>query len=289
MTTVFVKSSDGADWWEQFSPSLILFLHTRGLRVCAWQFVYGDKPLDEARVGAQAVAAGADCLVIDAETHYEGRYVAAQQYMSALRAAIGPAYPVGLTSFPYVDYHPRFPYSVFLAPGGAQANLPQVYWKEIGGTVDAVSAKTVAHNRIYGVPMAPLGQAYNGPASADLERFRALWAGYGAAGVSWWSWQSASDRTWTTLTQPAPGAIRTPDPGWPVLSRGSTGDEVVWLQQHLINADPSMTLDGRYTAAVESAVRAFQRTRGLAVSGETDAATWQSLLSLPLRQVRWTP
>ena len=36
------------------------------------------------------------------------------------RQAIGPEYPLGLTSFPYVDYHPRVPYSIFLGPGGAQ-------------------------------------------------------------------------------------------------------------------------------------------------------------------------
>ena len=86
------------------------------------------------------------------------------------RAQIGPSYPLGLTSFPWVDYHPDFPYSVFLAPGAAQANLPQVYWKAIGGSVDAVSARTVAHNRIYGSPIAPLGQAYDGSVPADMTR-----------------------------------------------------------------------------------------------------------------------
>src|SRR3954452_13826313 len=129
--TVFVKSSDGNTAWAQFNPTLVQALHAQGLRACAWQFVYGADPAGEAAQGARAVGAGADCLVIDAESSYEGRYAQAQVYMAALRAAIGPAYPVGLTSFPYVDYHPRLPYSVFLAPGAAQANLPQVYWKAI--------------------------------------------------------------------------------------------------------------------------------------------------------------
>ena len=158
ISTVFVKSSDGPDdAWAQFNPTLVQALHAYGLHVCAWQFVYGADPLGEAAQGASAVAAGADCLVIDAESRYEGRYAQAQQYVAALRAAVGPAYPIGLTSFPYVDYHPGLPYSVFLAPGAAQVNLPQVYWKDIGGSVDAVSARTWAHNRIYGVPIAPLG------------------------------------------------------------------------------------------------------------------------------------
>ena len=288
IATVFVKSADRADVWEQFSPKLVADLHARGLRVCAWQFVYGADPIGEASAGAASVAAGADCLVIDAETAYEGRYVAAQRYLAALRSAIGPSYPLGLTTFPYVDYHPRFPYSVFLGPGGAQANLPQVYWKAIGGSVDAVSAKTVANNRIYGTPMAPLGQSYDAPSAADLRRFRAIWAGYGAGGLSWWSWQASSAATWAVLSEPAPAPVVPPDPGWPALRRGSTGDQVIWLQQHLASADPSVALNARFTAATEAALKSFQTARGLPPTGETDAATWQALLAVPLRPVDWT-
>jgi hypothetical protein len=288
MRTVYVKSSDAASVWSQFTPQLVADLHARGLRVCAWQFVYGSNPLGEAAAGAAAVRAGADCLIIDAETAYEGRYASAQRYLGALRLAIGPGYPVGLTTFPYVDFHPHLPYSVFLGPGGAQANLPQVYWKEIGGSVDAVSAKTVAHNRIYQAPIAPLGQAYSAPPPADLARFRAIWAGYGAAGLSWWSWQSASDTTWATLTQPAPAPIVLADPGWPTLKRGGSGDEVIWMQQHLVSADPSVVVDGTFTAATEASLAAFQTARGLPASGTTDAATWQALLALPMRPVDWT-
>ncbi len=207
MSTVFVKSADGGDVWEQFTPQLVADLHARGLRACAWQFVYGADPQAEASAAAASIAAGADCFVIDAETKYEGRYASAQRYLAALRGAIGPNYPLGFTSFPYVDYHPRLPYSVFLGPGGAQANLPQVYWKAIGGSVDAVSAKTVAHNRIYGTPIAPLGQSYDTPKADDLRRFRALWAGYGAGGLSWWSWQATGAAAWAVLTEPAPAPV----------------------------------------------------------------------------------
>jgi hypothetical protein len=42
--------------------------------------VYGDDPLGEAAVGAEAVSNGADCLVIDAEAAYEGRYASARTY-----------------------------------------------------------------------------------------------------------------------------------------------------------------------------------------------------------------
>jgi hypothetical protein len=286
--TVFVKSADGTSAWSQFTPQLVADLHARGLRACGWQFVYGADPIGEAAAGVGAAQAGADCLVIDAETAYEGRYAAAQRYLAALRATLGPDYPVGFTSFPYVEYHARLPYSVFLGAGGAQANLPQVYWKDIGASVDAVSARTLAENRVYGTPLAPLGQAFSNPDPADLVRFRAIWAGYGAAGLSWWSWQASSDTTWATLSQPPPPPLVLPDPGWPSLRRGSSGDHVVWLQQHLASADPTVAIDGRFTAATQAALIAFQTARGLPPSGESDAATWQAVLALPVVAVDWT-
>jgi glycerophosphoryl diester phosphodiesterase len=76
--------------WAQFSPELVQALHANGLRACAWQFVYGNDPR-RGGAGRDAVAAGADCLVIDAETATRASYAQAQQYMFALRAAIGPA------------------------------------------------------------------------------------------------------------------------------------------------------------------------------------------------------
>src|SRR3954453_16453596 len=191
--TVFVKSSDGATPWAQFSPALVQALHAQGLRACAWQFVYGADPAAEAAQGARAVATGADCLVIDAESKYEGRYAQAQQDVTALRAAIGPEFPVGFTSFPYVDFHPRLPYSVFLPPGAAQANVPQVYWKAIGGAGDGGSAKTCAHNRLYDAPLAPLGQTYQSPAPSELQRFRQIWSSYGVGGLSGGRWHASPE------------------------------------------------------------------------------------------------
>ena len=41
---VYLKSGDGATAWPQFSPATVATLHAAGLRVCAWQFVYGRRP-----------------------------------------------------------------------------------------------------------------------------------------------------------------------------------------------------------------------------------------------------
>jgi hypothetical protein len=289
ISTVFVKSSDGpADRLPQFSPDLVAALHANGLRACAWQFVYGDDPVGEANLGADAVRTGADCLVIDAETKYEGRYAAAQQYLNALRAQIGPAYPLGFTSFPYVDYHSRLPYSVFLGPNGAQANLPQVYWKAIGHTVDAASAHTLAHNRIYGTAIAPLGQTYDAAPPEEIARFRAIWAGYGSGGISWWSWQATAAPAWPALGPAAVAPIPFVDPGWPALSKGNKGDQVVWLQQHLASYDPAVTVTSTFDPATDAAVRRLQGERGIEVTGTTDPLTWAAALGFPLTPVDWT-
>src|SRR5947209_10751901 len=171
--TVFVKSGDGTTYWPQFSQ-VVRPLQAGGLKVCGWQYVYGDRPGDEATVAAQAVKTGADCFVIDAEAQYEGKYSAAIKYMRKLRSKAGKHYPIGLAGFPYVDYHPSFPYSVFLGPGGAQFNVPQVYWKEIGGGVDAVTDHAYRFNRPYGRPVDPPGHAYNHHSADHHTRFPPL-------------------------------------------------------------------------------------------------------------------
>ena len=84
VSTLIIKSGDGADLWSQFSPQVVAELHANGLRVCAWQYVYGDHPIYEAEVGAAAVRDGANCLLIDAESEYQGKYVQAQEYIKKL-------------------------------------------------------------------------------------------------------------------------------------------------------------------------------------------------------------
>ncbi len=290
VSTVFVKSSDGStNYWSQFSPELVAQLHAAGLHVCAWQYVYGTGPAGEANLGAKAVASGADCLVIDAEAEYEGRYGSAQTYIADLRTQIGPSYPLGLASFPYVGYHTSFPYSVFLGPNGAQFNAPQMYWKDIGTSVDTVYANTYIANRVYGRPIYPLGQTYNHPSSAELVRFREEALDYGASGLSWWDWQETPAAAWTALAAPlAPLTSVTPNPGYTELAQGSRGDPVLWMQEHLAGAIPTQATSGIFDATTAANLKQFQSAHGIAPTGKTEAATWQALLAVPPVAVNWT-
>jgi Putative peptidoglycan binding domain len=290
ITTLYVKSSDGGStFWSQFTPALVAEVHALGLQICAWQYVYGNDPIGEADLGIRAVQDGADCLAIDAEDQYGGKYAAAQTYIDALRAGVGPAYPVGLASFPYVDYHETVPFSVFLGPGGAQFNVPQIYWKTIGTSPDAAYAHMFIQNRIYSRAIAPLGQFYGGVSAGQIARFREVAATYGAPGVSWWDWQASSAAEWAALTAPL---VATPpvvvSRQWPQLAQHARGDQVLWMQEYLAAAEPRTPISGIFDPATLAALEAFQASRGLPVTGVTDATTWLALLALTPVPVTWT-
>lgn len=287
--TLYVKSGDAGSYWSQFSSGLVEALHTGGLDVCAWQFVYGDSPVAEAKIGAAAVRHGADCLVIDAEASYEGRYASAERYIRALRARIGAEFPLSLAGFPYVDYHPAFPYSVFFGPEGAAFNQPQMYWKAIGTSVRAVFEHTYLFNRLWGHPIYPIGQTYDNPGAGQVLRFRRFAASYGLA-PSWWDWQETNTASWGALGSTAADPLTgyRPVAEHPLLERGSRGDLVVWAQEHLVGAGQTqLPVTGVFGKQTYAAVRSFQAAHGLAADGVIGTTTWSSLLSAEPARVRW--
>ena len=282
MTHVVVKAAHGTLAWSQFSATLVEALHAAGLRVCAYQRALAIRPAAEARVLARAVGLGADCLVIDAEIEYQGRYTAARSYVRALRRAIGPSFPVGLTSFPYVDLHGTFPYSVFLGAGGAQYNLPQMYWRLLGTSVAGVFARTWAQNAVYGRPIAPLGQSWGPATQAEVRRFRSLAGARGAGGVGWWVWQYAASRHWAGMTDalPAPVRLFSAQPAFAPLRLGSRGDPVRWLQLRLRALGEPLPVTGRFLEETAAAVERFRASAGLpAVGPVVDDAAWTALLA----------
>ena len=263
-------------------------LHARGLDVCAWQFIYGDKPGKEAKVGAAAVANGADCLVLDVEGQYEGKYPQASYFMSSLRSLIGPDYPLGLASFPYVDYHPALPYSVFLGPGGAQYNIPQLYWKDIGTTVDTGYIHTWVWNRIYGRPDRPARAGLQPPEGRARSSGSARWpcrtASTASAGGTGRRPASVSGRRSASRSRPPPPgrirAIRSCTSGpratsWPGPSSCSRA------------AATAVPVSGYFQTSTQTAVYAFQRDHGLPQTGNLDVPTWEPLLQNKPLAVRW--
>jgi hypothetical protein len=284
--TLFVKAGDGDTYWSQFSSRLVYFIHRNGVHVCAWQYVYGRDPVGEARIGADAVHAGADCLVIDAEAEYEGHYAAAQTYIDTLRSLVGRHYPIGLASFPYVDYHPAFPYSVFFGYGGAQFDLPQMYWHDIGTSVGAVYQHTYMTNSIYRRWILPLGQT-DTTSAGDIELFRGYSVAYRSRGLSWWdyAWTSANN-LWGAISGPYT-PVSSMSAGVPILAYGSQGDDVLWMQELLKSAIPSQRTTGNFANQTEGNVRAFQARHGIPTTGQVGPQTWHALMRLPLSRVNW--
>jgi len=288
--TVYVKSGDGTNYWGQFSRGLVQALHRAGLSVCAWHFVYGDYPVAEARISAAAVERGADCFAIDAEADYEGKYASADLYVRALRARIGDTFPLSLAGFPYIDYHPSFPYSVFFGPGGATYNQPQMYWKTIGTSVREVYEHTYLYNRVYGHPIYPIGQTYEAPGTGAIKLFRRFAASFGGLPPSWWSWQETNDREWGAL---GADSARRPVAGYrqevvhPLLKRKSKGDLVVWAQQHLVAAGADLPVTGFFGPRTARAVRTFKEARGMPANGIIDTDTWEQLLIFTPYRPSW--
>ncbi|MBJ7458288.1 MAG: peptidoglycan-binding protein [Thermoleophilaceae bacterium] len=279
--TVFVKSSDGGNWWRQWDD-FVAPLKAAGLKVCAWQYVYGTGPVMEANLAARAAKSGADCIVIDAEVEYKNRYSEADKYIKKLRSVIGSDYPVGFTSFAYPDFHPTIPYSVFLGPGGAQWNLPQMYFHAFKVKIPQVFYHTYTLNQIYQRPIHPLGQTYEGVSAAQALQFRRYAKRYRAPGYSWWVWHDTRPKTWSALGKKLPPSSAKPLLPYPLLRQGYKSDMVRWCKLKLNAAGAKLSTNLSYDARMTAAVRDFQTRRGLVVTGQVDAATWPVLQAVQL-------
>jgi Putative peptidoglycan binding domain len=284
--TLLVKAADGSTAEPQFSASLVAGLRASGVTVCAWTFAYGLDPAAEAAAAIVAVHDGAQCLVVDAEGQYDGRYGPAQAFVKALRSQLGAHFPIGLAGQAEVLQHPTFPYSVFLGPGAFNFDLPQMYWLELGTSVDATYAATIGINSIYARPILPVGQLFGAATVAEVTRFRSLAGAYGASGLSFFDLDSAPSPLLTSLAVPAPRLPRR-TVLVPTVRPGADGDEVVWAQE-LLNADGAhLPVGGFYGAQTSRAVARFQTRHRLPSDGALGPATWRALSRLHPHPPSW--
>jgi hypothetical protein len=175
---------------------------------------------------------------------------------------------------------------VFFGPGGATYNQPQMYWKAIGTSVRAVYEHTYLYNRVWDVPLYPLGQTYSAPGRKPVLRFRRFAQSYGGQAPSWWDWQETTAGLWQMLGATTPGPVfgYRPIVSHPLLKRGSRGDLVVWAQSHLTAAGQSVPITGIFGKLTRTAVRNFQTAHGLPADGAIGTQTWEALLSVePVR------
>ena len=200
--------------------------------------------------------------------------------MQKLRRLVGKDYPLALAGFPYTDYHPTFPYSVFLGAGGATFNAPQMYWHAIGTSVRAAFSHTYRWNRAYDRPIFPIGQTYEDPPKRELLDFRRYAREYGADGVSWWSWQETKRSEWGVVGRKHVKGVKNfePDRSFAPLETGDAGDMVVLAQELLAAAGRQAEPSGIFDERTERAVLRFQADEGLRESGRIGDATWRRLI-----------
>ena len=227
MQWVTVKAADGVNEWSQWNSAIINEAHQKGLKIFAWVYVAGNDPgysggatteAQELAVAKWALSVGGDGLIIDAESEYEGQAGAAAAYASGIKAAY-PTRFLAYAPFPYISFHPTYPYVQFGT--NCDAVMPQDYWADLGITVDEMvgdmDGEWVAwESRLSGPdtnaikPIIPIGQGWNStgyaePASditnfvylLENDPFCASISGY--HGVSYWECSQHPAAVWTGM------------------------------------------------------------------------------------------
>jgi hypothetical protein len=216
LTHLYVRTGSSFDGFDAapFLDALLPVAHAAGLRIIGWDFPYFED------IGAdiyRAVAAityttptgdRLDGFSPDIETPNEGVWLSpdnATSYGAGLRGAVGPSYPlIATVPRPSDSRQADYPYAEVTASFDAIA--PMVYW--IDTPPDDDVAQAVDFLAQFGKPVMPIGQAYDGsleggppgtPTPDEISAFMNMADAHGAKGVSFWSWQHATDPMWLAI------------------------------------------------------------------------------------------
>ncbi|MEY2435906.1 MAG: hypothetical protein QOF97_742 [Acidimicrobiaceae bacterium] len=289
LTHIYVRTGSSVDGFyaQAFLDQVLPAAHAAGLRVIGWDFPYLSdvgSDIERAVSAISYVTPGGhrlDGFAPDIETASEGVALtvdSAVWYGSGLRAAVGAAYPLIATVPNPTDYMvDRYPYAEVTAPFDAIA--PMVYW--LNREPDSDVATALDRLAPLGKPILPIGQAYDGggeggrpgpPTPAELARFLDSAERHGAAGVSFWSWQHATQETWDAIAAAPQFTI----PAGPIATLVPA--QVRSLQILLTSLGFPAGSTGKWDAATASALMRFQAATGLHATGLLDDATRATLL-----------
>ena len=172
--TLYIKSGDGVNYWPQFSPALVQRLHAQRLERVRLAVRLRDRP------GCRGCSGGT--------SGGERRRLPGDRCGDPVRGELqrGPtttsrrcARRLARVSrsacrhFRTSTITRPFPTQCFSGPAGRNTNdlLPEMYWSDIGTSVEAVYQHTYTYNRIYRRPIRPVGQTDNG---VERQRHRAV-------------------------------------------------------------------------------------------------------------------
>ncbi|WCK55445.1 hypothetical protein PP175_05700 [Aneurinibacillus sp. Ricciae_BoGa-3] len=164
-------------------------LKAAGITVGGWIYQYLNDPMGEVDACSQAISAGAEWNVFDAEIEIKGKSIQASQFLQTFRMK-HPDVVTGLSSFAIANYHtdevPFAEYAKYV-----DVMMPQIYWDEMKWPVEVAFNSSVAAYKKYGKPIAPTGQSYLTAKPADMAKFVQLCKMAGFTHVSWWDMQQA--------------------------------------------------------------------------------------------------
>jgi hypothetical protein len=216
LTHLYVRTGSSIDGFyaAPFLDALLPVAHAAGIRVIGWDFPYFyDVGTDigralEAITYTTPTGDRLDGFSADIETSFEGVWLSADSaawYGAGLRAAVGPSYLlIATVPRPSESRQADYPYAEVTSVFDAIA--PMVYWIDTPPDEDAAQALDFLAQ--FGKPVEPVGQAYDGgleggtpgtPTIDELNAFMAASAEHGAKGVSFWSWQHATDWMWAAI------------------------------------------------------------------------------------------
>jgi hypothetical protein len=225
LTHLYVRMGSSVDGFtaSEFLDALLPVAHAAQMRIIGWDFPYLENIGVDVTRALEAIQHTTptgdriDGFSADIETRMEYVWLTAENaalYGATLRANVGPKYPlIATVPRPSPARQVDYPYADVVSPFDAIA--PMVYW--INAAPNEAAAEAMDFLAGFGKPVLPIGQAYDGsyeggppgtPTPADLDAFINTSYAHGAAGVSFWSWQHASDDTWNTIAAAPPVGVK---------------------------------------------------------------------------------
>ena len=216
LTHLYVRTGSSVDGFNAapFLDALLPVAHAAGLEIIGWDFPYLSNVQADVERAVAAITYTTptgdrlDGFSADIETPAEGVWLSsdtASAYGVGLRSAVGPSYPlIATVPRPTASRQTEYPYAEVTAAFDAIA--PMVYWIDTPPDDDA--AEAVDFLSRFGKPVLPIGQAYDSsldggqagtPTAGEVSAFMNASAAHGAKGVSFWSWQHASDEVWGAI------------------------------------------------------------------------------------------
>ena len=216
LTHLYVRTGSSVDGFNGggFLDALLPVAHAAGIRVIGWDFPYFDDAEADVVRALEAInyttptGDRIDGFSPDIETPAEGVALSPEAvylYMSALRSNVGPSYLlIATVPRPSSPRIADYPFGTIIQYADAVA--PMVYW--INQPPDEEAAEAVDYLSQFGKAVLPIGQAYDGgleggppgtPTGDEISAFINAAQAHGAAGVSFWSWQHASDEMWSAI------------------------------------------------------------------------------------------